>query len=120
MIGWGWEPRRASTFGHDYLDYLQWLGMGDAAAYLAVPDAIQFQADHDWPSPPCRLKPIWVRSKAGCWSSAGSGIPVYSGESVSLFACRFRLATRHKTSMFWLRPWPRYSIAVSRRRQLVN
>jgi isopenicillin-N epimerase len=50
VVGWGWEPQRTFTFGSDYLDYLQWLGTSDPAAYLAVPDAIQFQADHDWPA----------------------------------------------------------------------
>ncbi|UCG23192.1 MAG: aminotransferase class V-fold PLP-dependent enzyme [Chloroflexota bacterium] len=48
VVGWGWEPQRTFTFGSDYLDYLQWLGTSDPAAYLAVPDAIQFQADNDW------------------------------------------------------------------------
>ena len=50
VVGWGWEPKRTFTFGSDYLDYLQWLGTSDPAAYLAVPDAIQFQADNDWPA----------------------------------------------------------------------
>ena len=48
VVGWGWEPQKTFTFGSDYLDYLQWLGTSDPAAYFSVPDAIQFQADHDW------------------------------------------------------------------------
>lgn len=48
VVGWGWGADRTLTFGNDYLDYLQWLGTNDPAAYLTVPEAIQFQRDHDW------------------------------------------------------------------------
>ena len=50
VIGWGWGDDRTFSFGSDYLDYLQWLGTDDLAAYLAVPAAIQFQEDNDWPA----------------------------------------------------------------------
>jgi isopenicillin-N epimerase len=50
VVGWGWGKERAYTFGSDYLDYLQWLGTNDLASYLAVPAAIKFQADHEWPA----------------------------------------------------------------------
>lgn len=48
VVGWGWGEPRALTFGSDFLDYLQWLGTMDPAAYLSVPAAIQFQAEHNW------------------------------------------------------------------------
>lgn len=48
IIGWGWGEGRTFTFGSDYLDYLQYPGTNDYAAYLAVPAAIAFQAQHDW------------------------------------------------------------------------
>ncbi|HIP73997.1 MAG TPA: aminotransferase class V-fold PLP-dependent enzyme [Anaerolineae bacterium] len=48
VVGWGWGEDRAFTFGSDYLDYLQWLGTHDPAAYLTVPAAIEFQAAHEW------------------------------------------------------------------------
>ncbi len=50
VVGWGWGEERALTFGSDFLDYFQWLGTNDLAAYLAVPAAIRFQAEHDWPT----------------------------------------------------------------------
>lgn len=48
VIGWGWGEERMRSFGSDYLDALQWLGTNDLSAYLAVPAAIRFQAQHDW------------------------------------------------------------------------
>jgi isopenicillin-N epimerase len=50
VVGWGWGDDRAATYGSDYLDYLQWLGTNDLAAYLAVPAAMSFQEEHDWPA----------------------------------------------------------------------
>ncbi len=48
VIGWGWGEDREVTFGSDYLDYMQWLGTNDLAAYLAVPAAIEFHEANDW------------------------------------------------------------------------
>ena len=50
IIGWGWGEGRTFTFGSDFLDYLQYPGTNDYAAYLAVPAAIAFQERHDWPA----------------------------------------------------------------------
>lgn len=48
IIGWGWGEERTFSFGKDYLDYLQYPGTNDYAAYLATPAAIEFQARHHW------------------------------------------------------------------------
>lgn len=48
IIGWGWGEGRTFSFGSDFLDYLQYPGTNDYAAYLATPAAIEFQAQHDW------------------------------------------------------------------------
>lgn len=55
IIGWGWYDKAANekpdlTFGSDFLDYIQYPGTDDYAAYLTVPSAIEFQAEHDWPA----------------------------------------------------------------------
>ena len=49
IVGWGWGPAR-NRHNTDYLDYLQHSGTNDLSAYLSVPAAIQFQAEHDWPT----------------------------------------------------------------------
>jgi isopenicillin-N epimerase len=48
VVSWGWGEERMLRFGSDFLDYLQWAGTMDPAAYLSVPAAIQFQAEHNW------------------------------------------------------------------------
>ena len=49
VIGWGWGENRKSSGESAYIDALQWLGTNDLSAYLAVPAAIEFQTQHDWP-----------------------------------------------------------------------
>ena len=48
VVGWGWGQDRLPRYGSDYLDYLQNWGTNDFSAYLSVPAAIQFQAEHNW------------------------------------------------------------------------
>ena len=47
VVSHGWDSLnpRASKF----LDYFEWPGTHDPAAFLSVPAAIDFQAQHDWP-----------------------------------------------------------------------
>jgi isopenicillin-N epimerase len=47
VISWGWEARDPS--GSKFIDENEFQGTRDFSAALAVPDAIQFQADNDWP-----------------------------------------------------------------------
>lgn len=42
-ISWGWQP------GHTFVTRNQQQGTRDIAAFLSVPRAIEFQAEHDWP-----------------------------------------------------------------------
>ena len=50
MVSWGWGEGNPVHDGSRYLDILQWYGTHDPSAYLSVPAAIQFQAEHDWPT----------------------------------------------------------------------
>jgi isopenicillin-N epimerase len=47
IVSWGWRSRDPGV--SPFQDYFEWTGTHDPAAYLSVPAAIQFQAEHDWP-----------------------------------------------------------------------
>lgn len=46
IVSWGFESEVPS--GSTFQDYLGWTGTHNPCAYLVIPDAIKFQADHDW------------------------------------------------------------------------
>lgn len=48
IVSWGYQATSGIATGSRFIDYLQWTGTKDPAAYLTIPDAIQFMKDHDW------------------------------------------------------------------------
>ena len=46
VVSWGWESEEPSD--SQFVDYHEWQGTRDLAAFLSVPAAIEFQAQHDW------------------------------------------------------------------------
>jgi isopenicillin-N epimerase len=48
VVSWGWESQNPGV--SPFIDYFEWRGMHDPAAYLSVPSAIDFMAQHDWPA----------------------------------------------------------------------
>jgi len=61
VISWDWADDAPFTVAH------RWAGTRDPAAYLAVPDAIDFQAEHDWPAVRARSHALleWFRDASG-------------------------------------------------------
>lgn len=47
VVSWGWESEQPGP--SKFVDEQEWQGTRDIAAYLAVPAAIQFQRDQQWP-----------------------------------------------------------------------
>ncbi len=52
VVSWGWEAEQPGP--SQFVDWHEWQGTRDVAAFLAVPEAIRFQEQHDWP---------WVREQ---------------------------------------------------------
>jgi isopenicillin-N epimerase len=48
IISWGWESETPGP--SPFIDYFEWRGTHDPAAYLSVPAVIDFMAARDWPS----------------------------------------------------------------------
>ena len=46
VISWGYEAETPSP--SMFVDHHEWTGIGDIAAFLSVPAAIEFQREHDW------------------------------------------------------------------------
>ena len=46
VVSWGYG--NDETIASQFVDWHEWQGTRDMAAFLAVPDAIRFQAEHDW------------------------------------------------------------------------
>jgi isopenicillin-N epimerase len=47
VISWGWQSM--SPGPSPFIDYFQWIGTDDPAAYLSVSAAIDYQLQSDWP-----------------------------------------------------------------------
>ena len=48
IVSWGYQAEPDFSTGSRFLDYYQWLGTRDLAAFLAVPAAIEFQRQQKW------------------------------------------------------------------------
>jgi isopenicillin-N epimerase len=48
VVSWGWEA--VAPRDSQFLDYFEWPGTHNPAAYLATPAAIDWQAEHSWPA----------------------------------------------------------------------
>lgn len=48
VTSWGWEAERPGP--SRFVDWHEWQGTRDVAAFLSVPAALRFQQEHDWPA----------------------------------------------------------------------
>lgn len=77
VVSWGWE---AEVPGPSRLvDYHEWQGTRDIAAFLAVPEAIRFQQEHDWPRVQAACHELARRALEAMTDL--TGLPPLSGEA---------------------------------------
>lgn len=63
VISWGYESEEPGP--SQFIDYHEWQGTRDLAAFLSVPAAIRFQNDYDWESirKDCHRLASWTRGR---------------------------------------------------------
>ncbi len=71
VVGWGWQSETPSD--SLFIDHFEYLGTLEYAAYLSVPTALAFQAEHQWPL--VRARCHAMLSEARTRIAALSGMP---------------------------------------------
>lgn len=63
VVSWGYESEKPSS--SQFIDYHEWQGTRDLAAFLSVPSAIQYQKGHHWESirSECHDLARWTQEK---------------------------------------------------------
>jgi isopenicillin-N epimerase len=125
IVSWGWAPRNPNP--SKFIDYHEWQGSRDVSEYLAVPDAIAFQQEHNWDRvrAQCRELASWAQQEV----TRLTKVPLYhldsaewSGQVVcaqlpgtvqpDAFKNRLRFEHNIEVSVDSHRDWPRIRISV--------
>jgi isopenicillin-N epimerase len=69
IVSWDWERETEFAARHG------WQGTRDPAAFLAVPDAIDFQAEHDWKTVRARCHALAAEAQRGVAALSGLDPP---------------------------------------------
>ncbi len=87
VISWGYQPEEGYGTGNRYVDYHEWQGTRDLAAFLSVPAAIEFQQQHEWER--VRERCFRLAQTARADIHALTGIPPISSETPRWFGQMF-------------------------------
>ena len=77
VVSLGWRSERPGP--SQFVDEQQWQGTRDPAAYLAVPAAIAFEAEHDWESVRRGCHALLQRAAAGIRNLTGQA-PLWTSD----------------------------------------
>jgi isopenicillin-N epimerase len=78
VISWGSAPERQFDTGRPFRDAFVWAGTLDYSAYLAVPDAIAFQAEQNWDAVRDGCTQLLADALPALAAAAGAA-PLYAG-----------------------------------------
>ena len=81
VVSWGYESENPGP--SQFIDYHEWQGTRDLAAFLAVPRAIQYQADNQWNSVRQRCHELALKAQSQIDSL--TGLPAISPPSSQWF-----------------------------------
>ncbi len=112
IVSWGWRSRDPGV--SPFQDYFEWTGTHDPAAYLSVPAAIQFQAEHDWPAirGTCHALVDEAQRRIGQLTGLRQSPPTdrIGGDRCVRSRCQRALTSRRRRSM--TRLWNDYQIEI--------
>lgn len=77
VVSWGYDAEPGYGSGKTFIDYHEWQGTRDLAAFLSVPAAIDFQRDQAWDHVRARCRDL-VRSVQKEVSALSGVLPIYS------------------------------------------
>ncbi len=89
VVSWGWESDYPGP--SPFVDWHEWQGTRDVSAFLTVPDAIRFQAGHDWAQVRAECHTLAAETRARIVGL--TGLPPVCGESAfgQMFAAELPL-----------------------------
>ncbi len=109
VVSWGYESDTPS--GSTFIDHHEWWGTRDIAAFLAVPAAIRFQAEHDWPAVRAACHGLLTQALQGI--AQWSGLPgFYPDDSWYVQAATAPLPAAADTMQLKARLYDEYRVEV--------
>jgi isopenicillin-N epimerase len=72
-VSWGWRAEKPGP--SRFVDEQEWIGTRDVSAYLAVPAALDFFAEHDWPQVRLRCRGLLREARARLLEVVGLPAP---------------------------------------------
>jgi isopenicillin-N epimerase len=124
VVSWGWESDDPGP--SRFVDEQEWTGTRDPSAYLAVPAAIDFFEEHQWPKVRVRCRKLLTEARERLldivglpplchldpWLAQMCAIPLPPGTDRAAFGKVLREKHAVEVPITWFddRPWLRFSI----------
>lgn len=110
IISWGWHSDHPGP--SRFIDEQEWTGTRDISAFLAVPDAIRYQAEHDWPQVRIACRRLAGSTQARI--AALTGLPPFHPDQPEWYTQMAAAELPAQTDLDWLKTslYERYRIEV--------